>query len=95
MYAKVDYDDCHVSIPGGFIKRKVCGPMKYGNLPKLQLQNGTLLHQSGSIARYIGNSFKGRNGERLYPAASDPMGRFWVDMILDSTTPMINGIAFW
>ena len=87
-YANVDFDDEHVST-GGFIKRKVCGPLKYGTLPKLKLENGTLLHQSGSIARYIGSRFKGCKGECLYPPANDPMGRFWADVLLEEITPVM------
>lgn len=41
-YMGVDFEDDQVSIPVGFIKRKVCGPMKYGSLPKCRLENGTV-----------------------------------------------------
>ena len=66
-YCGVDFVDTEVSVPMGFVKRKVCGPLKYGTLPKLILENGTTLHQSQSITRYIGNRFRGANGETLYP----------------------------
>jgi len=68
-YAGVDFEHCAVSIPGGFIKRKVCGPLKYGTLPKLKTESGTLLHQSESLLRYVGARWKGKEGECLYPAA--------------------------
>jgi len=37
LYSSTPFEDDAVTIPGGFIKRKVCGPMKYGSLPKMTL----------------------------------------------------------
>ena len=78
----VDFKHNSVSIPAGFIKRKVCGPLKYGTLPKLILENGTTLHQSESLLRYVGARWKGPGGECLYPPTDQPQQRFWVDVCL-------------
>jgi glutathione S-transferase len=65
--------------------------MKYGTLPKLYLPNGTIMHQSIAITRYMGRVFKGSKGEELYPA--DPMNRFWIDIALEKSGALVNELA--
>lgn len=86
-YCGKEFVDTRVSIPMGFVKRKVCGPMKYGSLPKLILPNGTELHQTLSATRYMGRAFKGCNGEVLYP--EDPMNRYWIDIALERSNSFV------
>ena len=82
MYCNVNFVDDTVSI-GGYIKARICGGLKYNSMPKMILENGTTIHQTNSIARYIGKTHKGAKGEVLYPPPSELMQRYWVDVLLE------------
>ena len=91
LYLGVDFEDDIVSL-GGFVMAKVTKPkwFKYGSVPKLTLENGTVLHQAEAIMRYLGNRFKGPDGGDMYPPADELMARMCVDIALAQSNAMIQ-----
>jgi glutathione S-transferase len=56
----------------------------------LILDDGTKMSQSVAILRYLGQTYKGRNGETLYPAHADPMLSWKIDNVIDWQQGFLN-----
>ena len=71
-YSNTQYEDYAIGLEE-FGKNKAQGKYKYGQIPMLELEDGTELYQTQAILRYLGKSMMGKNGEPLYPGNNDPM----------------------
>ena len=93
-YCNVDFED-ELLTPEEFGTRKAAGKYPNGQIPILHLDDGTQMTQSNAIARYVGASYKGRNGEVLYPGNADPMLSFKIDDFMEDTEELIYKCAKW
>ena len=55
----------------------------WGQVPVLDLEDGTQIAQSKTICRYLAKTYKGKEGETLYPAHEDPMLSYEIDAVMD------------
>ena len=77
-----------------FAKKKAGGKYPNGQVPVLHLEDGTCLHQTRAIARFIARTYKGKKGEDLYPAHNDPLLAYDIDEILDFGEDIVPKIMF-
>ena len=91
-YCDVDFYDCQVTMEE-FGSRKLAGDIEYGVLPILTLKNGTKLHQSEAIARYLGRTYRGSNNEVLYPSNKEPGLMHQIDQVMELATSLLSKYA--
>ena len=90
-YCQVAYEDDTMDM-GEWMKRKATGNYTWNQVPCLTTDDGTQLVQSNAIMRYIGKSFKGKNGENLYPCHEDPELTWEIDNLMETMEDMVGGI---
>lgn len=93
-YCNVEFEDENLA-PEEFGQRKAAGKYPNGQLPVLHLDDGTMMSQSNSIARYICAAYKGRNGEVLYPGNTDPMLSYKIDDFVEDAEELTYKCAKW
>ena len=71
-YCEVQYEDEFLDF-ATFAAKKAAGEFQYGQVPVLDLDDGTRLCQSNAILRYVCSKYTGKKGEKLYPGAQDPI----------------------
>lgn len=52
-------------------------------MPQLTTETGQTMAQTQSIMRYLGSSYRGKNGECLYPGKANPDASYEIDEILE------------
>ena len=88
-YCNVEFEDSMVDFPT-FGKNKAEGKYPMGQVPVLWTDDGRELCQTKAILRYLSKEHKGRKGEVLYPAHSDPMVSYKIDAMIDSVEDVSN-----
>lgn len=88
-YCNVPFED-HFLTFAEFGKKKAEGAYTSGQVPVLTLDDGTQLSQSKAILRYLGKTYKGRNGETLYPGHADPLLSLKIDALIDTREDQLN-----
>mgnify|MGYP002634836035 CR=1 FL=1 len=86
-YTNTEFEDYRLSMPD-FGAKKAQGAYKFGQVPVMYMDDGKQMTQSMAIARYIAATFKGPNGENLYPIHEDPMLAYKIDMVISNLEPL-------